>query len=191
MPRIKSFDETETLERAMELFWKKGYHSTSVQDLVDHLGINRASLYDTYKGKKDLFMRAFENYRETTKNTYYELLYAQPNVMEGFRKLFEHVVRENTDRRGCFLVNITTELVPEDSEMKAMLRENQIQFEKLFFDYLKSGEVMGEIARGKDLKAFANLLFTLYNGVQVISKIESAPSRQLAAVEVVLQLLED
>ncbi len=191
MARNKSFDETEILNKAMELFWKKGYHSTSVQDLVDHLGINRASLYDTYKGKKDLFMSAFENYRETTKKAYYELLYAQPNVLEGFRKLFEYVVRENTDRRGCFLVNITTELVPEDGDLKDMLRENQIQFEKLFFDYLKSGEAMGEISRGKDLKAFANLLFTLYNGVQVISKIESAPSRQLAAVEVVLQFLEE
>lgn len=191
MPRIKAFDETETLNKAMELFWKKGYQSTSVQDLVDHLGINRASLYDTYGGKKELFMRAFEGYQEFTKNTYYELLYAQPNVMEGFRKLFEHVVRENTDRRGCFSVNVTTELVPEDQDLKEMLRINQMQFERLFFDYLKSGEVMGEISRGKDLKAFANLLFTLYNGVQVISKIESAPSRQLAAVEVVLQLLED
>lgn len=77
-------------------------------------------------------MRAFENYRESTKKAYFELLYAQPNVMEGFRKLFEYVVRENTDRRGCFLVNITTELVPEDGELKEMLRENQIQFEKLF-----------------------------------------------------------
>lgn len=191
MPGTKSFDDTQTLSKAMELFWRKGYQSTSVQDLVDHLGINRVNLYGTYGGKKNLFMEAFKNYREITKTSYYELLYAQPNVLAGFRKLFEHVVRENTDRRGCFLVNVTVELVPEDKDLKEMLRDNQMQFEKLFFDYLKSGEVMGEISRGKDLKAFANLLFTLYNGVQVISKIESAPSRQLAAVEVVLQFLEE
>lgn len=48
MPRVKKFDEKEVLEKAMELFWIQGYHATSIQDLVDHLGINRASLYDTY-----------------------------------------------------------------------------------------------------------------------------------------------
>ncbi len=49
MPRVKLFDESEVLNKATNLFWKKGYHATSIQDLVNHLGINRGSLYDTYR----------------------------------------------------------------------------------------------------------------------------------------------
>ena len=49
------FNEDEVLIKAMELFWNKGYHATSIQDLVSNLGINRASLYDTFGGKKELF----------------------------------------------------------------------------------------------------------------------------------------
>ena len=63
MPRTKAFDEQEVLEKAMELFWKKGYYATSIQDLVNHLGINRASLYDTFGGKKKLFLHTFSHYR--------------------------------------------------------------------------------------------------------------------------------
>jgi TetR/AcrR family transcriptional repressor of nem operon len=65
MPRVKLFDENEVLNKAMNLFWKQGYSATSIQDLVSHLGINRASLYDTYGDKEKLFFRAFEFYRKT------------------------------------------------------------------------------------------------------------------------------
>ncbi|MEX0882486.1 MAG: TetR/AcrR family transcriptional regulator, partial [Cyclobacteriaceae bacterium] len=152
--------------------------------------INRASLYDTYGGKKALFLKAMDKYQENHKSTFHELLHSQPKVQQGIRNLFEFYVRKNEDRKGCFMVNITTEMVPADKSLQQKLRENQKYYENLFFDYLKSGEVMGEIPRGKDLKAFANLLFTLYNGIQVISKIESAPSRQLAVVDTALKFLD-
>ncbi|WP_244210855.1 TetR/AcrR family transcriptional regulator [Tenacibaculum singaporense] len=54
MPRVKSFNEEEVLTKAMCLFWKQGYSATFFQDLVYHLGINRASLYDTFGDKKEL-----------------------------------------------------------------------------------------------------------------------------------------
>ncbi|MEM6816141.1 MAG: helix-turn-helix domain-containing protein, partial [Bacteroidota bacterium] len=44
MPRVKLFDEYEVLDKAVNLFWRKGYYATSIQDLVDYLGVNRASL---------------------------------------------------------------------------------------------------------------------------------------------------
>ena len=47
MARPKKFNEEETLHKAMNLFWEKGYNGTSMQDLINGLGINRASLYDT------------------------------------------------------------------------------------------------------------------------------------------------
>ena len=49
--RPKSFDQDRILEQAMHLFWEKGFEATSIQDLVDHLGVNRQSLYDTFGDK--------------------------------------------------------------------------------------------------------------------------------------------
>ena len=68
MPRVKLFDQNEVLTKAMNLFWKQGYAATSVQDLVQHLGINRASLYDTFGDKDQLFKKSFELYRKQNKD---------------------------------------------------------------------------------------------------------------------------
>ncbi len=64
MGRPKEFDEAEVLERAVELFWARGYQATSVQDIVDHVGVNRQSLYNEFGGKDALFLAALRRYME-------------------------------------------------------------------------------------------------------------------------------
>ncbi|MEO8631551.1 MAG: helix-turn-helix domain-containing protein, partial [Betaproteobacteria bacterium] len=62
MVKGKQFDKHEALDEAMHVFWEKGYHATSIQDLVDRLGVNRQSLYDTYGDKDRLFLAALTRY---------------------------------------------------------------------------------------------------------------------------------
>ncbi len=193
MPRVKLFNEEEVLKKAMELFWKKGYHATSIQDLVNHLGINRASLYDTYGGKRELFDKSFQQYRASNTKGITSFLNDQPNVKTGLRKLFETAIDESVkdqDRKGCFVVNTTTELVPGDEKIQAILEENKHAFENLFYNFLLLGEEKGEIARGKDLKAIASLIFTFYNGLKVIAKIQPDKKQLLTSVDTVLTLLD-
>ena len=64
MARTKDFDEDEVLDKAMYLFWNQGYNGTSMQDLVDGLGISRSSLYDTFGDKHSLFIKTLENYKK-------------------------------------------------------------------------------------------------------------------------------
>ena len=63
MARTKDFDENEALNKAIAIFWHKGYNGTSMQDLVEGLGISRSSLYDTYGDKHTLFIKALESYQ--------------------------------------------------------------------------------------------------------------------------------
>ena len=60
MPRVKMFNEQEALEKAMLLFWEKGYTATSLNDLTQSMGISKGSFYDTFHGKHDLFEKVFE-----------------------------------------------------------------------------------------------------------------------------------
>lgn len=193
MPRVKAFNEETVLEKAMDLFWEKGYHATSIQDLVNHLGINRASLYDTYGGKKELFDKAFQLYRTKNTNAIRQFLKSQSDVKTGFRSLFEMAIAQSVadpSSKGCFVVNTTTELVPGDVELQEVLIENKATFETLFHHYLLEGEERGEIPAGKDLRAIAGLLFTLYNGLQVVAKIQPDRKQLMASVEVALALLD-
>ena len=193
MPRAKKFDEKEVLSKAMNLFWKQGYSATSIQDLVSHLGINRASLYDTYGGKEQLFLSAFEQYRNTNTEGTAKFLEAHPNVKEGFRALFAQAIDESLsdeDKKGCFVVNTTTELIPGDQKMLNILEANKKTFQALFYNYMQKGASEGQFKKGKDLKAIAALLYTLYNGLQVVSKVRSSKSELLDSVELTLTLLD-
>jgi len=62
MPWTKNFDVDRTLDKAMRLFWAHGYEATSMQDLVDGMGINRGSIYSTYGDKRQLFLAALNRY---------------------------------------------------------------------------------------------------------------------------------
>jgi TetR/AcrR family transcriptional repressor of nem operon len=193
MPRVKLFDESEILDKAMNLFWKQGYSATSVQHLVNHLGINRASLYDTFGDKETLFLKAFENYRKVNTHGVIHFLDNQKNVKEGFRQLFELAIQDavnDPEKKGCFVVNTTTELIPGDKKILQIIQENRKAFEEIFLNYLKSGEEKGQFKKGKDLPAIATLLFTLYNGLKVVSKVHSNKNALIHSLHQVLSLLD-
>ena len=62
MPWEKSFDEELALEKAMEVFWSRGFDSASIAELIAQTGINRGSLYNAFGGKQPLFVRTLLKY---------------------------------------------------------------------------------------------------------------------------------
>jgi TetR/AcrR family transcriptional repressor of nem operon len=192
MPRVKQFDENEVLTKAMNLFWKQGYSATCVRDLVSHLGINRASLYDTFGDKEQLFKKSFELYRKTSMEGLALFFQSQPNVRDGFSKLFNIAIEEailDKDRKGCFVVNITTELIPNDESLLKVLESNKQDIENLFYEYLKKGKEKGQLKDSKDLKSISSLFYTLYSGIKVVSKIETNKKELTNSVNLALSLL--
>lgn len=193
MPRTKQFNEEEILNKAMELFWEKGFHATSIQDLVFHLGINRASLYDTFGGKEELFNKAFQRYRNLSGCTLTELFNTETSVKKGFRMLFFkaiEAVKTNPDHKGCFVVNTTTELLPGDDAIKKALMENKAYVEQLFISHIKSGIKRGEISADKNPESIGMMLFALYSGLQVLAKVENDTKKLHSLIETGLSVLD-
>lgn len=193
MPRVKLFDEQEVLTKAMELFWKKGYHATSMDELVKFLGISRASLYGTFGGKKELFTKALAHYRTTNNHVIQRFFSNQTNVKEGLKKLFYNLIEESStdkDYKGCFVVNTTTELIPGDDEMKKTLLDNKVTFYRMFYSFLLQGVQEGQVSAEKDIKTIANLLYTFFNGFRVITKISTDIQELQKSVDTMLSLLD-
>lgn len=193
MPRTKQFNEEEVLNKAMELFWEKGFHATSMQDLVNHLGINRASIYDTFGGKNMLFDKAFQNYRDTSLTSLKKILSAEVDVKEGFRKLFQMAIDDvETDacQKGCFVVNTITELVPGDDILQEKLRQHSANTELLFAAYIQKGIDDGTIKVSKNPQTIAFTLFTLFSGLRVMTKVEKNQEKLGEMIEVGLSILD-
>ncbi|MEM8763117.1 MAG: TetR/AcrR family transcriptional regulator [Bacteroidota bacterium] len=193
MPRTKQFDEKEVLENAMELFWEKGFHATSIQDLVSHLGINRASLYDTYGGKDELFNTAFETYRQQAGNFLKSVFEKEPSVKEGFRSLFYQAVDEGVldcSRKGCFVVNTTTEMVPGDETLQKVIEGHVKKISQVFADQIQRGIDNGELSSSKNPEEIGMMLLTFYNGLRVIGKVSTDADSLKNMVETTLSVLD-
>ncbi len=194
MPRVKLFNEEVVLEKAIELFWEKGFSDTSMQDLVDYLGISRGSLYDTFGGKKELFDTAFNRYKEVNNKMMIQFLEDQPSIKKGLLKLFELPINASVcdkgNVRGCFAVNTTTELLPKDEKIHSILKENKIEIEKIFYAYLQKGVKNGEITKDKDIATISSLIYALLNGILVIGKINPDKKYLLNIVKKGLSVLD-
>jgi len=193
MARTKDFDEDEVLKKAMNLFWHKGYNGTSMQDLVDGLGISRSSMYDTFGDKHSLFIRALENYKQIATTEMKAIVDNAPTAKAAIRRMFELTVNEllsDNQHKGCFLVNAGVEMAPHDTEVNKMLCDNDRQLEKYFNEAIRKGQDSGEISNEQSSHALAQFILNSIKGMRVTAKSAADKKVFRDIVEVTMKVLE-
>ncbi len=193
MARTKDFNEEEVLEKALHIFWQKGYNGTSMQELVDGLGISRSSMYDTYTDKYTLFIKALERY---SKNGFQELkqkIDQAPSSKAAIKNIFQMIVDESLfdkDHHGCFAVNACTEKAPDDKIITRIFNENLQTAEEFFYEVVTKGQESGEIANRTDARALARFLINNISGIRVAAKAGVDKKVYDDIVNVALSVLE-
>lgn len=173
MARSKDFDEAEVLSKAVCIFWHKGYNGTSMQDLVDGLGISRSSLYDTFGDKHALYIKALDSYQKAGGNQMCDIINNSVSAKEAIQKLLELTMRDllnDEQRKGCFMVNAEIELASLDAEVKNVVCRNEQQFENAILSAIKKGQASGEIRNSQDSLALARFIMNAVRGMQVSAK---------------------
>ena len=99
MPRSIAFDPEEILDRAMDVFWEKGFEATSLPDIERATGLNRSSLYNTFGSMRDVYYAALDGYRRTTTAAMHDTLGAGP-APYALRAYFDLVVEETRGEHG-------------------------------------------------------------------------------------------
>ena len=173
MARTKDFDENEVLNKAICIFWHKGYNGTSMQDLVDGLGISRSSLYDTYGDKHTLYLKALESYEQSAGNELNRILSGAKSAKERLKELMEWVVYNlvnDKDHKGCFMVNAKIETAATDPDVYTVVCRSEQQIVDAFYKTIKTGQDKGEIANKQDAHILANFMVNTVNGMRVTAK---------------------
>jgi TetR/AcrR family transcriptional repressor of nem operon len=173
MARTKDFDEKEVLNKAIQLFWQKGYNGTSMQDLVDGLGISRSSLYDTYTDKHTLFVKALESYQSSGAAKIQEAIACSGSAKQAVEKLLEFTTNDllsDEQQKGCFLVNAKVEAAVHDAEVQHILCRNDQQMEEAFEQIIQKGKDSGEFKNPLPARALARFVFNAVKGMQVTAK---------------------
>lgn len=180
MARTKEFDPDAALRRALDLFWERGYEATSMADLVERLGIARASIYGTFGGKHELYLKALERYLRTTDPSVAERLSQPGPALPAVRALIERYAEESAgdrERRGCMVVNAAVELAPRDAEAARLVEASWSFLEAALTVALTRARNQGELAPGKDPRALARLVLVILQGMRVLGRAPADPGR--------------
>lgn len=184
MARPREFDVDEALDRAMNVFWSKGYEGASLQDLLEAMGIARGSLYKAFQDKRSIYLSALDLYDRTEIQETVDALHDR-SAGDGARRirLFLEGARAPVvrhDRRGCFLCNAAVDQAPADPEVRTRVLAMTRRMERAVSDALS------EAARATDWPAerrarTALTLTNAYLGLRVLAR-SGVSARDLAAV---------
>ncbi|MFF2090878.1 TetR/AcrR family transcriptional regulator [Paenibacillus sp. NPDC058174] len=178
MARSKEFDTTEVLHKAMKVFGRYGYEGTSLQNLLDGLGIARQSLYDTYGTKRDLFIKAVKHYVEEKSAAVVSYLNRTEPVKKVLAEIFQTVVAALQDeerREECLILYSAIDQIPHDAEIAALFERDRILLEQAFYDALVRAQDRGEIRQDQDVHALARYLYHARYGLTQTAKLSKDP----------------
>lgn len=179
MPWEKQFDKKAALQEAMEAFWSRGFEATSMQDLVDCTGVNRASLYTTYGDKRSLFIAALKLYDGERKKMLaeFEARFAPREAIRQVFLAFTADLRKRGGNKGCFLTNTALELAAHDREIRKLVAAAQEEVEGFFGREIREGQRQGDIPPDRDAQELARGLLASLTGMLVL--IRSRPDGEL------------
>ncbi|MEM7009791.1 MAG: TetR/AcrR family transcriptional regulator [Thermodesulfobacteriota bacterium] len=191
MGRPYEFDKDETLSKAMDVFWEKGYKATSIQDLVDHMGIKRGSIYNTFGDKHSLFIAAVEHYGEEVTSRMINVLESDGSPVENIRQFFESIVNTPADKktRGCLISNTVVELAPHDDQAAHAVKKILDKIQNAFYNCLNRAVQMGELPKDTNTKVLSQFLATSTHGLIVTGKSALDPKEVKDVVDVILSTL--
>jgi TetR/AcrR family transcriptional repressor of nem operon len=178
MPWEKQFNRDEALDKAMQLFWSRGYSATSMQDLVDAMGINRGSLYATFGDKHALFLSALRMFDERVRAQLLSNLTAEFSPREAICqlfRLFQRTAAEPNGNRGCLLTNSALELSAHDPEVATIVAQSQMQIEGFFQSRIEAAREVGEIPPGRPASELSKGLLASLLGLMVLIRSRPDP----------------
>lgn len=192
MPRQKAFVREEALERAMDLFWSKGYEATSLQELVEHMGIGRSSLYDTFGSKHELWAEALGLYGRRMEELLIAPLHAGGTPRERIARLFESAVERYTsgEAPSCLLMKalVTTgercEATAERARACIAVLEDELR------GVIQEAADAGELGSGESPRRLARGLVALLHGLGVSAAVDRNPERLRDISQLALALLD-
>lgn len=171
MGRPRTFDEELVLDAAMRAFWATGFAGTSTEDLCAATGLGRSSLYNTFTGKRELFVASLRRYSDEMYRRASEILGRPLPIRDRIRELLQQGVEPLAgDPVGCFVVNSVLELDGSDPEVAELLFSDGERRLALIRDVLATAQVDGEIDPSRDPEALARFVGATVSGMRVAAR---------------------
>ncbi|MFT5289585.1 MAG: TetR/AcrR family transcriptional repressor of nem operon [Planctomycetota bacterium] len=192
MARPRSFNENQVLERAIDVFRRKGFDGTSIPELTAELGICRQSLYNTFGDKHGLFLSALEYWGQREVDSKLALLKADGSHLENLRTVIRGwaALAPQCPGEGC--LTVTAIIVNRDDPEALLAVENQVnRLEQGFQESLEEAQRAGELKPDANAPRIARALITSYYGLGLLSRLSSSGARIGDSVATMLEMIDN
>jgi AcrR family transcriptional regulator len=187
--RPRAFDAEVALDRALKVFWQKGYEGTSLSDLTEAMGINRPSLYAAFGNKEELFRKVLDRYAEGPSGYMARALQA-PTAWEVARCFLRGVVDQLTDRRtprGCLLVQGALVCADAAEAVRAELAARRAAGEKVLRRRFERAKKEGDLPAAASPADLASYLITVVHGMAVRGASGASRAQLLRVMEMAMK----
>jgi AcrR family transcriptional regulator len=168
--RPREFDADEALDKAMMIFWQRGFEGTSLTDLTEAMGISRPSLYAAFGNKEELFRRALERYAETGPAAEHRAALAAPTARAVVERLLRYSARSLTDPchpAGCMAVRGAFSCGEAEQSIKEELSAIRCTGESALTERFERAKAEGDLPAVSNPAALARYVTALLQGMSV------------------------
>ncbi len=191
--RPKEFEFDEALDAALEVFWSKGYESTSLQDLIVAMDLSKSSFYQTFESKHKLLQSCIKRYQDILMEELGDALKKAKSgrsFIEGAFDALAEKAKISCERKGCLIMNCANEFAQKDPVVADLIRKATKKTTDIFFEAVKRAQEEGEVPKDKKPLPIARYLVSNICGLQTMIKTGANPTMIKEISGVALQVLD-
>ncbi|MEM6404518.1 MAG: TetR/AcrR family transcriptional regulator [Cyanobacteria bacterium P01_D01_bin.116] len=169
----KTFDPETVLQKAMEVFWARGYEAASLSELLQNMGISRKSMYDTFGNKQALFLKALEHYAQTNLRSIKEQLSVSGSPLRNIEQLLQDMQKTHgkSGSKGCLLGTCTADFDTSDVEIAPVLRSYFHRLENIYCEAFSQAQATGELSKEAEPRDLARMMLCTTQGMALVSRV--------------------
>lgn len=163
----------DVLDKAINVFRKRGYHAASITELSRATGLTEGSLYKAFKDKEALFVSAFDRYCWWRQSELSAVLAPESQGAGKLRAALRYYVSSSTGlegKMGCLIVGSTSSLEMFDARVATKVRQALHRSESALVSLVEQGIADGSLRSGIDPVAASKLLWCMLLGIRVAGK---------------------
>ena len=192
MPKEETFNRVQVLEKATEVFHKKGYNGTSMQDLVDATSLNRSSIYNSFGSKLNMFLKVLSFYQSVHSKNFSLGLAKSYNAKEAIETIFNLHLNEiitDKDRKGCLVINCKSEMANQEVSIKSFIEKNQERMIALLEDIVTKGQMEKIFNQNQTANQYALFLFSSIQGLRMTGILNKNEEELKKLIQIILNTL--
>ena len=173
MARPRIYDEDAVIDKALRVFWKKGFSDTSSRDLIAATGMSNGSLFNSFGDKTKLYMACLQKYDRMYVAALERLLISELPFKEKIKKVFEGTAKKipaSDDYEGCFFFNSSVDSGIDDDTISGLTTAIQLRLENAFRTAADKAKEKKELPDRSDSKQIAQYLMMITTGLRALVK---------------------